>query len=116
MPQKHSRMVREQHTIEAMIDMYCHDHHRTGDEVCRECKELLDYAAKRLDQCPFQENKTTCANCKVHCYKPAMREKVRKMMRYAGPRMISRHPILALFHFIYGLRNEARPITKKPSR
>ena len=55
---------------------------------------------------PFHEGKTTCANCPAHCYKPEMREKIRKVMRYAGPRMIYRHPILALLHIIDGRRKE----------
>ena len=60
----------------------------------------------RLDKCPFLEGKTTCANCPVHCYKSDMREKVREVMRYSGPRMTLRHPILAVFHLIDGLRKE----------
>jgi hypothetical protein len=28
-----------------------------------------------------------------------MRERIRAVMRYAGPRMSYRHPILTLFHF-----------------
>jgi hypothetical protein len=36
-----------------------------------------------------------------------MKEKIRAVMRYAGPLMIYRHPILALFHFIDGFRKEA---------
>jgi hypothetical protein len=35
-----------------------------------------------------------------------MREKVRGVMRYSGPRMTFRHPVLALFHFIDGLRRK----------
>ena len=46
------------------------------------------------------ENKTFCSNCKVHCYKPDMREQIRRVMRYSGPRMIKTHPILAIRHLI----------------
>jgi hypothetical protein len=45
-----------------------------------------------------------------------MRDKIRAVMRYAGPRMLSRHPILAFFHFLYGFRKEARPTEKKLRR
>jgi hypothetical protein len=41
-----------------------------------------------------------------------MREKIREVMRYAGPRMIYRHPIMAVFHLIDGMRE--KPI--KPVR
>ena len=66
--------------------------------LCAECQELLQYALERLDNCPFQEHKTTCENCPVHCYRPEMRERIRAVMRYAGPRMLFRHPLLALLH------------------
>jgi hypothetical protein len=72
--------------------------------LCSDCAALVEYAHRRLDRCPFQEKKTTCANCPVHCYKPEMRDKVRRVMRYAGPRMAYQHPLLALFHFFDGFR------------
>ncbi|OGW36686.1 MAG: hypothetical protein A2Y97_05895 [Nitrospirae bacterium RBG_13_39_12] len=83
-----------------MITIYCRDHHGTHNNLCFSCGGLLDYARKRLDRCPFQEDKTTCANCGIHCYKPAMREKIKDAMRYTVPRMIHRHPVLVFFHFI----------------
>ena len=100
------RMDRESRTIDAMIHIYCRDHHQTNDELCTDCRELLDYAQIRLDKCPYQEGKTTCANCPIHCYQPEMREKVRTVMRYSGPRMLYRHPILTMFHFLDGRRTE----------
>jgi predicted amidophosphoribosyltransferase len=89
-----------------MITIYCRGHHGTRRGLCPECQELLDYAIARLDRCPFQTGKTTCADCSVHCYRPAEREMIRAVMRYAGPRMLFRHPILTLFHFIDSLRKE----------
>lgn len=107
-----SRMVRESKTVEVMINIYCRGQHGTQATLCPECRELVDYARERLDKCPFQEGKTTCANCPIHCYRPAMRERIRAVMRYAGPRMLPRHPILTLFHFIDGLRKD--PIRPEP--
>ena len=92
----------------AMVRIYCKAHHdeRSGrGELCRECSELLDYARMRLERCPFGAEKPTCAKCSVHCYKPAMRERIRAVMRYAGPRMIPRHPVLALRHLLDGRRS-----------
>ena len=63
---------------------------------------------KRLDQCPFKEGKTSCAKCPIHCYRPDMREEIRTVMRYAGPRMTYLHPVKALFHMIDGLRKEPK--------
>jgi predicted amidophosphoribosyltransferase len=98
------RIVREKRTIRAMVTIYCRAHHGTAGELCPECRELLDYASGRLDRCFFGAEKPACAKCPVHCYKPAMRAKARAVMRYAGPRMPYKHPLLALFHWLDGLR------------
>lgn len=97
-----------------MLRIYCRDHHRTaapvGDRMCESCHELLDYARKRLAGCPYGPDKPTCANCTIHCYGPRQREQTRIIMRYAGPRMLWRHPLLALAHVIDG----RRPASPKP--
>ena len=95
-----SRMDKEKRTIEVMVRMYCSCHHKAGRELCRECADILDYAKMRLDKCYFGEKKMSCAKCAAHCYNTSMRAKVTAVMRYSGPRMISKHPILALFHGI----------------
>jgi hypothetical protein len=89
-----------------MVRLYCKHHHPSADPPCPECAELLDYALERLSRCPFQEGKTTCARCPVHCYRADKRARIRQVMRYAGPRMLTRHPLLALRHLIDGLRKE----------
>ena len=99
-------MKREAETVRAMICRYCHDKHDQAEDLCPECRQLLDYAHKRLQHCPFQEGKTTCGNCTVHCYKPEMRERIKKVMRYVGPRMILTNPIMAIRHAIDGLRKK----------
>ncbi len=101
-----------------MVGIYCHDRHGATGELCGECRQLLDYAQARLDRCPFQEDKTTCANCPVHCYKPEMRERIRSVMRYAGPRMLYRHPVLAVLHLLVDGRRKQplRPLPKAPGK
>jgi len=91
---------REQRTIRAMVDIYCHDHHGPGPVPCDQCTRLTDYALRRLEICPFQERKPACNHCQVHCYSARMRERLRTVMRYAGPRMPLRHPWLALMHLV----------------
>jgi len=107
------RMTRELHTLAAMLRIHCHDHHRTAtsDEqgLCAECGELLAYARKRLAGCPFGVDKPTCAHCQIHCYGPQQREAVRVVMRHAGPRMLWRHPMLALVHLLIDGRRPAPP-------
>jgi hypothetical protein len=105
-------MQREAQTVAAMIDISCTVRHGTPKgELCGPCAELRDYALLRLAKCPFQERKTSCGNCKVHCYKPDLRERARETMRTAGPRMPLKHPLLSLLHFFDGLRKE--PLVKK---
>ena len=108
----HPRMQREARTIQAMIRIYCRGEHGTNGVLCDECKSLQEYALWRLEKCPFQEEKTTCANCAIHCYRPEMREKVRVMMRYAGPRMAWRHPYLAFMHLVVDGRKKDAVLPK----
>jgi len=98
------RIRRELKTVRVMIALYCGAHHRDADRhaLCDACDELWRYVEKRVQHCPFRAEKPTCVNCEVHCFKPAMRERVRQVMRYAGPRMSWRHPLLALMHFVDG--------------
>ncbi len=93
------RLGREKRTIGIMIDYYCMKNH--GEmKLCDECGSLKEYAFERLLNCPFEEEKPVCSNCTVHCYKPNMRQKVKEVMRYSGPRMLLRHPYLAIMHLI----------------
>lgn len=107
------RMHRESATIAVMIRKYCRDKHSGPGELCTECRELLDYARKRLVHCPFQENKTTCGKCPIHCYKPGMRSRIREVMRHVGPRLLLTNPLLALQHVLDGLRQEPLGYKKK---
>ena len=105
----HPRLRRELRTIAAMIAIYCRAHHQPVGRMCDQCAELLDYADRRLSHCPFQENKPTCGNSRVHCYQAARRQQVREVMGYAGPRMIFRHPLMAIRHLLDGRRKAPKP-------
>jgi len=121
------RTRRELETVRVMIGLFCAGHHRpgggdgdrggcdeadrtsgdlseAGPELCRDCSELWQYARQRVERCPLGRDKPTCLNCAVHCYQRAMQDRIREVMRYAGPRMPARHPILTLFHFLDGRR------------
>ena len=91
------RLERERRTVTVMIAMYCRGVHK-AESLCPDCADLQAYALDRLDKCRFGEEKPTCANCTVHCYATEKRDRVRAVMRYAGPRMLLRHPLLALMH------------------
>ena len=99
---------REKKMVSLMIKLYCNKRHHTGKVLCEECTQLNEYAIMSSDKCPFMETKTFCSNCKVHCYKQNMREKIRKVMRFSGPRMIFRHPVAAIRHVVESKREKKR--------
>ena len=104
-----TKREKEKRIVGEMITLYCHGNHGSKKGgLCPDCEELLSYARKRCDKCPFMENKTFCSNCKVHCYKPDMREKIRSVMRWSGPRMIFHHPIMAISHVIESRKEKKR--------
>lgn len=107
------RRARELKTVETMVRMYCraHGHERNGP-LCSDCGALFDYASRRLERCVFGDAKPACANCVVHCYKADMREQIRVVMRWAGPRIMLRHPIMAIGHMIA----ERRPVPRLPAK
>jgi hypothetical protein len=100
-----TRIYREGKTVCVMIALYCSEHH-FSQGLCLQCEELLNYARDRLDKCPFGRGKTTCTKCPVHCYLPEMRNKIIVVMRYSGPRMLYRHPLLTIQHIIDGFRRK----------
>ena len=96
---------REKDIIKKMVVLYCRKKHLAREGLCSECRELLGYAYSRLDLCKFGQQKPTCQRCTVHCYKPLMRQRVKVVMRFAGPRMLFVHPVDAVRHI---LKNKAR--------
>ena len=106
------RLKREHDTLVCMTGIYCDHHHidLEGASLCPECAKLMQYAEKRLEKCPYGPDKPTCANCPIHCYKPAQREMARVIMRFAGPRMPFRHPWRALNHLYDKLRRVEHPM------
>ncbi len=110
------RLGREQRTIRAMLQIWCearpgHRRSRHG-ALCSGCAGLYDYASYRLLKCPYGEEKPTCKKCPIHCYTREKREQMHEVMRFAGPRMLLRHPVLAIRH----LRDEKKPAPPPPRR
>jgi hypothetical protein len=94
----------EKKILKIMIQLYCNKKHDTKQELCEECNDLLSYAYKRLDNCQFGINKGTCGKCKIHCYKPDMREKIVAVMRFSGPRMLYHNPVVVFKHFFKSVK------------
>ena len=103
-----SKRAREKRTVALMIRLYCRKNHSTGRQLCPACQALHSYAMERSDRCPFMERKTFCSNCHVHCYKADMREKIREVMRFSGPRMLLYHPVMAIRHVIESRKEKRR--------
>jgi len=82
-----------------MIRIWCRNRHGQTD-LCDGCQELLAYANNRIDRCVFGPDKPACNDCTVHCYAPEKREQIREVMRFSGPRMIYRHPVLTVIHML----------------
>lgn len=103
-----NKREKEKAIVSDMIRLYCRKKHGTKGALCGECEALDAYAKSRSDHCPFMETKTFCSNCRVHCYKPEMREKIRQVMRFSGPRMIFYHPVPAIRHVIESKKEKKR--------
>ena len=101
-------MGNETKTIKLMIEMYC-SHFHQSESLCKDCLELHDYACLKIGKCPFGPDKPACNQCTIHCYKPEKREQVKTVMRWAGPRMMYKHPVLAMQHLM-----KKNPPAKKP--
>ena len=103
------RKAYEKRVVRLMVGIYCRDVHGSAKgKLCLECAALADYADKRVDACRRGQEKTFCANCPSPCYKPAMREQIRLVMRHSGPRMLLHHPALAMKHLACSIREKKR--------
>ena len=102
------KRAREKEVVSHMIRLYCKKKHHTKKGLCPHCAALDAYARARSDKCPFMETKTFCSNCKVHCYRPDMREQIRDVMRFSGPRMLLVHPVMAVRHVIESWREKQK--------
>jgi len=113
------RLRREWQTMQVMVEIFCRGQGHAcaaGDGLCPGCRGFLQYAERRLEKCPYGVEKPTCARCPIHCYKPDPREFARQVMRYAGPRMLLRHPWLSLTHFTDKARRVEHPMAARRNR
>lgn len=86
--------------LNAMLRIYCRANHGNKEGLCADCSSIEKYAARRIQKCPMADYKTTCRKCAVHCYAPVQRDYIARVMRFSGPRMILRHPVMALHHLL----------------
>lgn len=118
------RRQSEKVTYLAMAELYCLKKHPdrpkirvTADEVgadpkfrgwllCETCRKRALGVVKRTDRCPHMAYKTFCHECPRPCHPPS--EEDRDMMKFSGPRLMGRHPVLAFRFFGYLLRTKYR--------
>ena len=97
------RLLRKTKTLRLMVQMYCeriHHHNHYQPKLCPECEETINYALEKSQKCPYKEKASVCETCKIHCYQKEKQEKMKKIMRFSGPKMIFHHPILAIWHLL----------------
>ena len=77
--------------LRRFVEVYCQKHHRSGatPAPCAECQDLLHYARRKLERCPY-DPKPKCKDCPTHCYKKEYRQRVREVMRYSGIYFVKR--------------------------
>lgn len=112
----HKRLNLERKTINTMVLIYCKNMHFNTKTQCNDCQELSNYALQRLMKCPFGENKPTCEKCEIHCYKLDMRKKIKTVMKYSGPHMAYKHPILTILHLIRNMNLNTKTSKSKYSK
>lgn len=107
MDRRYRAWNKEKKLIPVMIGRYCRGKHKGerkeqafGRRMCAKCRQLTEYALFRLEKCPFKENKKFCSFCKIHCYQPVFRAKIKDVMKYSGPRMLFSHPVFAVSHVV----------------
>ncbi|HFF8525126.1 TPA: nitrous oxide-stimulated promoter family protein [Providencia rettgeri] len=105
------RINREIKTIEKMINIY-EKAHSAPNDIPDYYQKLFIYAVNRLEKCRYGEAKPACKQCPIHCYQPKMREQMKAVMRWAGPKMLLHHPILAIRHLL----DDRKPVPKLPAK
>ena len=106
-----SKIQKEKVTVEKFIHFYCEKKHGSSNKtLCSDCQELLEHSNLRLTHCRYQEEKPTCRKCPVHCYRPEMREKIRDVMRFSGPRYALHAPLDWIRHQIRDRSDERENI------
>jgi hypothetical protein len=89
------------------IQIYCDTKHKDRTKkienevsLCKECHEVLSYSSWRREICPL-DPKPTCKKCKIHCYIPEQREKIKEIMRHSGKVLIKRGRLDLLLHYLF---------------
>ncbi len=95
------KQTEEKHLISKMIHLYCcNKHAQKHKSLCDECRNLLNYAYDRIDNCPVIKTKSFCSSCAHNCYNNERRIQIKRVMRFSGKRMLFHNPIVTIKHLI----------------
>ncbi|MDX2322140.1 MAG: nitrous oxide-stimulated promoter family protein [Moritella sp.] len=108
----HPRLNREMRLQNAMITMYCKQHHVYQGKVCRDCERLQQMTARKLAFCDSGPEKPTCATCTAVCYTPIVAKQVKTIYRWGRLRICLRHPILMSLYCFDSLKRSQMPKPK----
>jgi len=101
---KEKRIKKDSKILRKFVYVYCKNNHldraKNSDGYCDECYEVLNYALKRDEKCPL-DPKPKCKDCKIHCYKPEMRQKIKEIMKFSGIYFIKRGRFDWVFHYFF---------------
>ncbi|MGI6787136.1 MAG: nitrous oxide-stimulated promoter family protein [Acholeplasmataceae bacterium] len=101
------KVIKEKKTFDKMLKIYCKKKH-SSTKLCTECVEIQQYAHLKIEKCPFISDKPFCAFCKVQCYQKDMKEKIREIMKFSGPKMIFRAPIQSFKHIMQMIKHRKK--------
>jgi len=94
------KFTSEVELLKQFFELHCYDKHQnlfsftkelhynnkiiTLDlNLCKECKELIEYSLTKLYECPHNP-KPRCRKCPDPCYEKPQWKKVAKLMKYSG--------------------------------
>ncbi|MHB9022946.1 MAG: nitrous oxide-stimulated promoter family protein [Armatimonadota bacterium] len=102
---KQDFLAQELALVARMAHCYCEGQHGSKrDELCADCQALLAYVEQRLARCPYGTEKPNCKDCSIHCYRPEERQRIKDVMRYAGPRLLGRGDFGAIKHVLHAFK------------
>ncbi len=97
----------EKRLISEMIAYYCQKKHGSAaGRPWEGCLKTEGYAHPRLGPRPVTGDKNLFSPCAGHRYAPRRGGRIREVMRYSGPHMLIRHPLLVVRHALTGMQNK----------
>jgi hypothetical protein len=112
------KKARDLKVLRDFVSIYCREKHHSeekdpfavkderlrqalGDSplhLCAECTRLLNHGTAKLLLCE-QDPKPMCKKCKIHCYAPGYREKIRDVMKFSGLYLVKHGRLDLMLHY-----------------